>query len=102
VGGAVGDHVAREEDARVDSLARQRSVERAVAKGGREVHAPQARLAQLEDLLPAQEDEQVLEAANGTQSGCCAQTRTLSNTGYLMDLTRSTVGPCSWNLCRRR
>jgi hypothetical protein len=41
-----------------------------VAKGGREVHAPQARLAQLEDLLPAQEDEQVLEAANGPQSGC--------------------------------
>ena len=69
VGGAVGDHVAREKDTRVDSLGRQRSGERAVAKGGREVHALQARLAQLDDLLLAQEDDQVLEAATGTQSG---------------------------------
>jgi len=103
VGGAVGDHVAREKDTRVDSLGRQRSGERAVTKGGREVHALQARLAQLDDLLLAQEDDQVLEAATGTQSGFSQGMLRPDPHAFkhLMDLTRSTVGPCSWNVCRR-
>ena len=65
--GAVGDHVAREEDARVHTVGRRGSDRCAVPEGGREVHTLEQSLGYGDGLLVAKEHDQLIEAASDTE-----------------------------------